>query len=168
MFNAILVIGENAIWGKALKYTTRITFHWVLQFFAWILIGFGFGAIYANKNLHGKQHFASLHAIFGLVTLISIQVVILGGVWAKYSVKLRAILKPVRAKLIHSFFGIVAYNLGIVTIGLGLYTKWWDKVGTPEQRQNVLVLLVVTSLFVSYRPLKVCIKRLRAACARLN
>lgn len=168
MFHAILVIGESALWGNKLKFTTRITFHWVLQLLAWLCIGVAFYAIYTNKNLLGKQHFHTTHALVGLGTLIAANCVIIGGVWAKYSLKLRWLMRPVRVKLLHSFLGILAYNSGVVAIGFGLYTKWWDKVSDEQTRYYILAGLAVTSVFVSLRPLKVCARRLKTAFGKSN
>lgn len=168
MSHAILVIGENAIWGKSLKYTTRITFHWVLQFFAWLLTCIGFAAIYYNKIRLGKEHFVTTHAICGLTTLIATQCIIFGGIWAKYSFKLRGLMRPVKVKLIHSFLGVIVFNLALVTITLGLYTKWWEKVSTNEARQIIVVALVLIATFVSYRPLKMCAKKYKSAFPTSN
>lgn len=168
MFQAILVIGEKALWGNKLKFTTRITFHWILQFLAWTCIAIAFGAIIVNKNLLGRPHFATTHAIFGLVTLVGTQLLAFGGIWAKYSTKLRFLMKPVRVKLLHSFFGVVVFNLALITIGLGLYSKWWDRVSTETHRYLIIPMLAAISMFTSARPLAVCAKRFRTAFRRSN
>lgn len=168
MFHAILVIGDGALWGNKLKYGSRVTFHWVLQLIAWTLISLGFAAIYVNKNRLGKQHFHTTHAIFGLVTVIGTQAVILGGVWTKYSFKLRGLVRPVVAKLLHSILGIVVYTLAMITISLGVYTKWWEKVSNEETAWLIIAMLVFSAIFVAWNPLKMCVKRYKTAFMRSN
>lgn len=56
-----------------------LTKHLWTQVASIMCVSLGFAAIYVNKNIHGKNHFTSLHGKLGLVTyLLSLTAVSLG------------------------------------------------------------------------------------------
>lgn len=160
MFQAILSMSDTNCWTVKLNYKQRVTLHWVLQTFSLILITFGFVAIFVNKINLGKEHFHTLHAIFGLITYILTVIVACGAIWTKYSFQLRQYLKPVYVKIGHSLMGVVVLCMGITTISLGIYSHWFLKVSTKEMQVPLVVLLVLCTLYVSYKPLVLCMKRI--------
>ncbi|KAG2492371.1 hypothetical protein HYH03_009319 [Edaphochlamys debaryana] len=117
----------KAIWGHAL-----------LQARAFVCLAIGFGVIYRNKVLHGKPHFVSLHAKFGLATLILSTLLPL---WGLVSFRRLGIiqrfperLQPV-IKMLHRRLGLLTWLLALATIELalphpavnkGLLTRAWQ------------------------------------------
>ena len=47
--------------------------------------GFGFAAVFLNKEVNNRKHFVSWHGKFGLATSVAVVLAIIGGVIAKYS-----------------------------------------------------------------------------------
>ncbi|PNH10254.1 hypothetical protein TSOC_003067 [Tetrabaena socialis] len=117
----------KAIWSHAL-----------LQLRALFCILLGFGVVYRNKILHGKPHFMSLHAKFGLATLV---LTTLMPLWGLVSFKRMGIIQrfPERLhpliKQLHRQLGLLTWLLALATIELalphpavrkGLLTKFWQ------------------------------------------
>lgn len=124
--------------------------HWVLQVLAAIIIILGFLVILSNKIINSKSHFVSLHARFGLASLIFMALTMLGGLGALYSLKLKNYLAPMYTKVLHASVGLVTFILGIITILLGLFSKWWDFGDVLRYTSFTLVLLIM--LFTILRP----------------
>lgn len=102
----------QAIWAHAL-----------MQGRAFVCILIGFVVIYQNKVRHGKSHFVSQHAKFGLATLLlSIASPLLGLI----SFKRLGILQRFpeawhpRLKWLHRRAGVVTWLLALITIELTL------------------------------------------------
>lgn len=147
-------------WTVKLNYKQRVTLHWVLQAAALTLITLGFTAIFVNKVKLEKEHFHTLHAIFGLVTYILTVIVASGGIWTKYSFQLRQYLKPVYAKINHTLMGVVVFCLGVITISLAVYSQWFLKVSTKDMQMPLVSTLIVCASYVIYKPMVLCFKRI--------
>ncbi|GLC46618.1 hypothetical protein PLESTB_001223600 [Pleodorina starrii] len=102
----------KAIWSHAL-----------LQLRALICVLIGFGVIYRNKILLGKPHFMSLHAKFGLATLV---LSILMPLWGLVSFRRMGFIQRFperwqpRIKAAHRQLGLLTWLLALVTIELAL------------------------------------------------
>ncbi|PNW82466.1 hypothetical protein CHLRE_06g280100v5 [Chlamydomonas reinhardtii] len=102
----------KAIWSHAL-----------LQIRALVCVLIGFGVIYRNKILLGKPHFMSLHAKFGLATLI---LSVLMPLWGLVSFRRMGIIQKFperwqpRIKALHRQLGLLTWLLALVTIELAL------------------------------------------------
>ncbi|CAG7728312.1 unnamed protein product [Allacma fusca] len=111
-----------------LKY--KITIHWICSAVG-VTLGFlGFLAIYINKENKGAGHFLTWHGTFGLITLVTLTMVPMGGIGAKYSVAISKIvpIKPKFIKQVHRTGGLVA-SIGIfATVILSLYSSWFQSV----------------------------------------
>ncbi|CAG9791913.1 unnamed protein product [Diatraea saccharalis] len=126
--------------------------HWLLQVIGGIVLLVGFLVILVNKIVNEKPHFATLHAKFGLASLIFMVLTMLGGLGALYSLKLKAYLAPIYTKLLHASVGLITFTLGIITICLGLFSQWWSKVGDDILRYISLVLVLLVMIFTVLRP----------------
>lgn len=97
--------------------------HAVMQLRAAVLVIIGFGVIYRNKVLHGKPHFVSLHAKFGLATLV---LSILMPLWGAASFRRLGIVQRFperwqpRIKALHRQLGLATWLLALVTVQLAL------------------------------------------------
>ncbi|GLI61584.1 hypothetical protein VaNZ11_004000 [Volvox africanus] len=131
----------KAIWSHAL-----------LQLRAVICIVIGFGVIYRNKILLGKPHFVSLHAKFGLATLI---LSILMPLWGLVSFRRMGIIQRFpevwqpRIKAAHRQLGFITWLLALVTIELALphpaVKKGWLTLAWQGGVGVIAVLLSVLS-----------------------
>lgn len=163
MFQAILAMSDLNCWTAKLNYKQRVTLHWVLQAAALVSTTLGFAAIFFNKIKLGKEHFHTLHSIFGLVTYILTVVVACGGIWTKYSFPLRKYFKPVYSKIIHTFMGVVVFCLGVITASLAIFSEWFLKVSSKDMQVPLVATLVLCALYVSYKPMILCFKRITNA-----
>lgn len=106
----------------------------------------GFGVIYVNKTIHDKPHFQSWHGLLGLITVICLFSVGCGGFLSKYSFDLRAYVKPVHTKLIHTLFGALTLILGYTVVILGLYSGWYQKNGVQDLIYIFVAILMVNMI----------------------
>ncbi|KAK9830306.1 hypothetical protein WJX72_010893 [[Myrmecia] bisecta] len=109
-----------------------IQVHALLQIVATLCIAGGFYAIAQHKNNLGKQHFKSIHAKMGLLTLILSVCAPLGGALSfKYLGLLTKIperLQPT-VKLAHRNLGIATLTVALITIEIILpHHAVWQRV----------------------------------------
>ena len=168
MFQAILSMSDANCWTTALKYKDKVTLHWILQVAAIICVSLGFSCIFLNKIRLEKNHFESTHAICGLITYILTGFIAIGGIWTKYSFQLRDYMKPVIAKLIHSTLGIVVFCLAVTTIVLGIYSSWFLNVSSEEARLPLILILIIPTIWVIYKPIMLCCNRITTAFMRAS
>lgn len=150
MSHAILTMADNNFITQSLNYQSRVTVHWILQTSALILITIAQTCIYLHKNNIGKDHYQTVHSLFGLTTYLITLVSAIGGIFTKYSFKLRNIMKPTITKIVHSFAGLLVYVLAMITISLGihqLFTHPSDSWANPI----VYILLAFTTLYVTLK-----------------
>lgn len=146
-----------------MEHSAKVTLHWVLQGLAVTSATFGFAAIYMNKENFEYPHFQTPHGNWGLWTFISSHVVVSGGLMAKYSFQLRAFVKPVIAKLVHSAFGIVVYAMAMITIALAFLGPWGTRNVAPQLNLIILVIISSATGFLLYWPVVECVKRFKTA-----
>lgn len=128
----------------------RSSRHWLLQIVAGTIILLGFLVIVLNKYINEKFHFQSLHAKFGLASIIFMFVTQFGGIGALYSLKLKHYLAPIYTKLIHASLGLLTLSLGVITIQLGIFSKWWAF--GEVLRYISLILVLIVMIFTILRP----------------
>lgn len=148
MSHAILSMADNHALTKSLNYQQRVTVHWILQLSAFTLITIAQTCIYLNKERNSKPHYQSTHALFGLITYLLTLCATFGGVFARYSFKLRDYVKPVAVKITHGFLGLLVYYMAVITICLGVHNflqSEHDKWMNP----TIYVLLFTTSVYVT-------------------
>ncbi|CAG9563611.1 unnamed protein product [Danaus chrysippus] len=67
-------------------------------------------------RLRSAHHFQTLHAKFGLASLVFMTFTSFGGLGALCSLQLKHYLAPIYTKLIHASFGLLTFCLGTITI----------------------------------------------------
>ena len=161
MTNAIMTISHNNLITNSSTTRVLVLVHGILQAIAGMLISIAFTTIILSKSRNGSLHFVSLHGIFGLIAVIFTVLTTIGGVFTNYSFQFRNLLRPVIMKIVHSFLGILSYLLGMITLGYGIYTRWFRKSYVEEIQGTVLGILVVVTLYVVYKPLNIFIQRIK-------
>ncbi|XP_049865036.1 transmembrane reductase CYB561D2-like [Pectinophora gossypiella] len=150
MTSAVNAITPGDLATEWMPIRLRSARHWVIQLCGGIIITVGFLVILSNKIIHEKPHFATLHAKFGLASLILMLGTMTGGIGALYSLNLKRYLAPIYTKLIHATVGLTTFSLGIITILLGIFSSWWAFGDILRYTNLVLVLTVM--LFTILRP----------------
>ena len=143
-------MADNNFLTQSLNYQNRITVHWILQTSALILITVAQTCIFLNKNRLGKDHYQSVHSLFGLTTYLLTVLSSIGGIFTKFSFQLRSYLKPVIIKIMHSFSGLLTYILAIITICIGI-DQLWDESYDIYTKTIVFTLLAFTTLYVTIK-----------------
>lgn len=162
MTEAILAFTSNAFTARGLKYSERLTLHWVLQLCGIILIAIAFWAIYTHKIENGYNHFATQHSTMGLNTLLMVVGVTCGGIAARYSNAFKSLIKPAYLKIIHSTFGVITYSSAIFTFYLGLDTVWF-RAQSNAQWVIILTYAVATlAILALSKPLISIAKKVRS------
>ncbi|XP_028037623.1 cytochrome b561 domain-containing protein 2-like [Bombyx mandarina] len=154
MTSAINAITPGDFATEWMPIRLRSARHWLLQVVGFIFITAGFFVILINKIINGKDHFTSLHAKFGLSSLILMLVTMMGGLGALYSLKLKNYLAPIYTKLLHASIGLLTFVLGVITILLGLFTRWWS-FGDPIRYTNFTLVLAIMLLTILRPSLKI-------------
>lgn len=153
MTEAILALSQENIFSSYFSYKGRSTLHLLLQLAA---VGFstaGFAIVIINKNNAGKQHFKTLHAIFGLVSMILFGISVIIGLPAYFPSKIvRAVLPPKVVKFCHIIFGIFTVIFGTVTLVLSLYTHWFTERANETAQITCIIVVVVISFWILLRP----------------
>ncbi|KAF9215827.1 hypothetical protein BGZ59_000191 [Podila verticillata] len=104
------------------------TIHGLVQILAMIFSLLGFTAIYVNKDLLGKEHFHTNHALFGCTTVFIFFLQVLFGCFVGYAP--RSVLQWIgqaRIVRIHRIAGYVSIALLWITLWLGVLTNWMVK-----------------------------------------
>jgi len=115
-----------------------------------------------KEKLILASHFASAHAITGLICMIFIVFALVCGPLA-FSSSLNRFAAPVWFKLAHNIVGQLAYIMGIVCLCLGYYTDFFVFYNSESSRITATVvtsLVAVWSLFYSWKSLIHLIKNI--------
>ncbi|XP_072941633.1 transmembrane reductase CYB561D2-like [Epargyreus clarus] len=150
MTTAVNAITPGDLATEWMPMRLRSARHWVLQVLMAIITLTGFLIILSNKIIHEKPHFVTLHAKFGLAALIFMVVTCTGGLGVLCSLKLKNYLAPIYIKLLHASFGLLTFVLGVITIILGTFSRWWSF--GEILRYSCLLLVLLVMLFTILRP----------------
>uniref|UniRef100_A0A182P4Z4 ascorbate ferrireductase (transmembrane) n=1 Tax=Anopheles epiroticus TaxID=199890 RepID=A0A182P4Z4_9DIPT len=163
MSQAVLTMSGANYFTHRYHHRTKVFLHWLLQAFAGVLISIAAVCIFLNKIRLGKPHFQTLHGIFGLVTVCLTLASIAGGVTTKYAFQLRHYMRPIYSKLGHGIVGTVAYLLGTATIGLGVYSRWFQEDNDANVRLTLVIAIGTIALYVIVAPVANTVQRIRTA-----
>ncbi|KFB50121.1 hypothetical protein ZHAS_00018177 [Anopheles sinensis] len=163
MSQAVLTMSGTNYFTHRCHHRTKVFLHWLLQAVAGILITIASVCIFLNKIRLQKSHFQTLHGIFGLVTVCFTLASIAGGVTTKYAFQLRHHMRPIYSKLIHGIAGTVTYLLGVTTIGLGVYSHWFQEDNDANVRLTLVVAIGVIAMYVIIAPMLNTIQRMKTA-----
>jgi uncharacterized membrane protein YhaH (DUF805 family) len=148
MGEAILVLSDDNILTflhPSVKKTAREN-HWIMQITAAMCNLVGFVTMIVEKNIKGRSHFHSTHAILGLVTIVLSFVAAAGGIFTLYAAKLKDCVKPSYIKLIHTIIGVITFVLGVASQATGLVrlNNESDDTGT------ICIVLLAIAAFVIF------------------
>lgn len=158
MAESIIVLTKDNILTfliPSLQKTVR-EHHWIIQILAAICNIVGFVTIIVNKNVAGRSHFISNHAIVGLVATILCFVTCAGGFLTLYASKFQNWIKPSHNKLCHIIIGILTFVLGVASEATGL-----DLLSDETARITTIILLVVASFVVLEGSVKTAFSRIK-------
>uniref|UniRef100_A0A182N3Y1 ascorbate ferrireductase (transmembrane) n=1 Tax=Anopheles dirus TaxID=7168 RepID=A0A182N3Y1_9DIPT len=163
MSQAVLTMSGANFFTHRCHHRTKVFLHWLLQAVAGVLITIASVCIFLNKVRLGKPHFQTLHGIFGLVTVCLTLVSIAGGVTTKYAFQLRHYVRPIYSKLAHGIGGTAAYLLGVTTIGLGVYSRWFQEDNDANVRLALVIAIGTVALYVVVAPIANTVQRVKTA-----
>lgn len=162
MTEGILAFTSNAFTARGLKYSERLTLHWLLQLSGIIMIAIAFWAIYTHKTNNGYNHFYSQHASMGLNTCLMVVGVTCGGIAARYSNAFRNVIKPAYLKIIHSIFGVITYSMAIFTFYLGLDSVWFRAQSNAQWIILLTYAVATLAILALSKPLISIAKKVRS------
>ncbi|XP_049295588.1 uncharacterized protein LOC125770233 [Anopheles funestus] len=168
MSQAVLTMSGTNYFTHRCHHRTKVFLHWVLQAVAGILITIASVCIFLNKVRLGKPHFQTLHGIFGLVTVCFTLASIGGGVTTKYAFQLRHYISPIYSKLMHGIAGTVAYLLGVTTISLGVYSRWFQEDNEANVRLTLVIAIGTIALYVVVAPITNSVLRIKTAVRTIH
>ncbi|XP_062560368.1 transmembrane reductase CYB561D2-like isoform X2 [Armigeres subalbatus] len=163
MSQAVLTLSGANLLTYRKHQKTRVFVHWILQALAGILITIASVCIFLNKVRMGKAHYQTVHAIVGLITVILTLLSIAGGIFTKYGYQLRHLVRPINSKIMHGIAGVVTYIMGSVTIGLGVYSAWFQEDNDGHVRLALLIGIIAVTLYVIINPIAATISRTKTA-----
>lgn len=167
MSHAFLSMADNNFLTQSLSHQNRVTVHWILQTFALILITIAQTCIFINKNNLNKEHYQTTHSLFGVTTYMLTLVSSIGGIFTKFSLQLKKMMKPVIIKIMHSFAGLLTYMLAMTTICLGI-NQTWNNSYDSTTKPIVYVLLIFTTLYVTVKSFILFSSRVSNVMSRSN
>uniref|UniRef100_A0A6P7GT79 ascorbate ferrireductase (transmembrane) n=1 Tax=Diabrotica virgifera virgifera TaxID=50390 RepID=A0A6P7GT79_DIAVI len=135
-------IGRRLNLGRLLK----VRYHWIALTISSILVTIGFVIVVISKNNHGKEHFKSLHAIFGLIGLLGCIPALINGTVALFDVELKRYIKPALNTAIHVASGSVVVIFGGLSLILSVYTNWFKR--NSDNNKYLFLLGLVTSIYI--------------------
>jgi len=127
MAQAIVIFSPESSLLQASSRPDKIQLHWILNTFCILAAAGGFGAIYLNKEVAGKDHFKTWHGKVGLATCLGSVLVAVGGIAAKYSSSIKGYVKPINTKLYHATGALVVFGLAMSAMCLACYSNWFQK-----------------------------------------
>jgi hypothetical protein len=148
MGQAILVLSDDNIITFLHPTVKKISleFHWIVQIVAAMCNLVGFVTIIVDRNIKGRSHFHSNHAILGLVTIVLSFVAAAGGIFTLYAAKLKDWVKPFYIKLIHIIIGTITFVLGVAAQATAL-VRWNN---ASDDTGTICIVLLVIAAFVVF------------------
>ncbi|XP_037048196.1 cytochrome b561 domain-containing protein 2-like [Bradysia coprophila] len=145
MAEAILVFYAPNSWTYFLSHKTKKHLHWILQLIGAIFIIFGNVWISVIRT---TPHFATVHSITGLISMILLGITMLQGVWAYFAFDLRAYMKPIQSKFLHNIHSLLCFVIGMISLIFG-YRMGADHgtFDTIEMEYALITIAVVTTVF---------------------
>lgn len=127
---------------------TRKTIHWLLQSVASAFAVTGVVLQYINREMkHKHNHFATVHSIVGLLSVVLVVVSLVSGVVALLGwPKLRQFVRPAWLYRIHRAVGAAGFSTGMIALALAYEKRIFREHFFPETRFALTIALGVTVL----------------------
>lgn len=128
MAESILVIYSTNSWSFFHSSKTKRTIHWMIQVVGSIFAIAGTVILYLPR----KRHFATIHSVTGLISLIFLVISLINGIAALWSYEFSKVfrIKAVYPKLFHNVMG-----LGTFVVGEFVYIHY----SSSRKRKTVVV-----------------------------
>ena len=104
----------------------KTRWHWVLLVLTMVSAYSGLAAITYNKIINNKHHYVSWHGFSGIIVCGTLALQASGGLVQMYPSILPFAIRRVILKRLHAFSGTVTFSGAMLTLVLGLYTKWFS------------------------------------------
>lgn len=154
MAEGILTIYSKNTWSKMTSKKTKTALHWILQVVGCALALAGNAIEIQSKS---RNHFVSMHAKLGLVSMVFMVISLVNGVAALFAMDLKRFVKPVYNKIFHSTMSIVCFVTGMVSLIYGYETGFMKRVIVANDDAHHLVWLEVgTGLTILFSLPGVC------------
>lgn len=149
MTEGVLFISKENPVGRRLNLdrTLKLRYHWIAIVISMILIALGFIVAVKTKNDRGKEHFKSLHAIFGLIAVLGCVPSAINGTVCLFDVELKRYIKPSLSTAIHVASGSIVVTFGGLALIMSVYTNWFKK--HTDNNKYLLMLGMVTTIYVT-------------------
>ncbi|MBN3288608.1 C56D2 protein, partial [Polyodon spathula] len=121
---ALLIFSPDSSPIQRFSHKIKGRYHWILQTLATTCALLGLAAIFYNKHLNNKPHFATWHGLVGLLTVLFAVMQSLGGVFLLFP-KLARGWSLAKLKRYHAASGLVGYLLGCSSLLLGMSSLWF-------------------------------------------
>ncbi|RXG52033.1 cytochrome b561 domain-containing protein 1 [Armadillidium vulgare] len=136
MTESVLAFTNLSLWKSK---SQRFYFHWLLNVSAAIFATFGLFFIYWNKNRKGLDHYVTYHGNWGFICVIYTVTQVFAGLFLKYPSRIPKFIPYKLLKKIHSFSGVVAYFLAVVSLSLGFMSTWFQN----NSHTNIEYLFII-------------------------
>uniref|UniRef100_A0A182JZY5 ascorbate ferrireductase (transmembrane) n=1 Tax=Anopheles christyi TaxID=43041 RepID=A0A182JZY5_9DIPT len=160
MAESLLTLYSANSWTNRYSIATKRHLHWILQAIGCIAIFVGIVIEIYIKEDAGRRHFRSDHAITGLVSLIFIAQLILNGIAAMYTVKIKHIIKPLYVKMCHYLTGIVAFVIGITSLAL----EYTPRMISVQHKHMLIAFSTITTALTLVGVCKTMFNQFRNLC----
>ncbi|XP_057656524.1 transmembrane reductase CYB561D2-like [Diorhabda carinulata] len=149
MTEGVLFISKENPVGRRLKLdrTLKLRYHWIAIVISMILVAIGFIIAVKTKNDRGKEHFKSLHAIFGLIAVLGCIPSAINGTTSLFDVELKQYIKPSLNTAIHVASGSVVVTFGGLSLIMSVYTNWFKR--NTDNNKYLFMLGLVTAIYVT-------------------
>nr|CAI5848367.1 unnamed protein product [Callosobruchus analis] len=164
MSGGIWCFADSNVWLQGIRRSTRYYIHGAFLLGALILMTVGISLEIYSRSQVGKPHFSTNHSITGLVSWILAFISCILGVTSFFSQRLRSIVKPVNLKLLHSFFALASFSIGIASLCLGLQKKSYANHVTICQLSASTWMVVIIGTFTALFALRSVVGHVKAVC----
>ena len=143
MSEGIILLAEENLWTKFLSRQTNKHVHWILQVGSAVFSITGVTVLYLDR----KKHFKSTHSTIGIISVSFIFLILLLGVLAFFSARLRQFVRPVILKFLHNFLGIFCFVMGMVAMIYGLEKRWMKRHSSAEKAEACIIFTYIITVF---------------------
>jgi len=151
MTEAILVFTNDRAFTQKLTANNRIDFHAQIQFLAGIFIALGFASIYFSNIKLNEDEEPSFHSNVGYTACILTGGAFFGGVFARFGL-FKLPVKLIR--IVHAFFGALAYYLALNAICSGLYSSWLQSHVSLNIIYGLMGVVILIGINTMYKPIR--------------
>lgn len=148
MMEAIVFFSPWFTLNPSLPRDTKTFWHWFLHSLSIVCAYTGLAVITVNKHNNNSPHYTTWHGVFGIIVCCCITIQASGGIIEMFPSLLPFKVSRVILKRLHAVSGTVTYIGAMVTVVLGLYSKWFTSNVTNIVVWSVLCCCPVVMLLI--------------------